>query len=107
MTISFDEFMKMDIRIGRIISAERIKKSKKLLLLKVDIGTETRQLVAGLAPYYKPEDLIDQEIVVLTNLEPKVIMGYRSEGMLLAADVDSVPVILKPERDVPPGSKVT
>ncbi len=104
--ISFKEFAKLDIRIGKVVSAEKIKRSKKLILLKVDIGGEERQLVAGLAPYYSPDELVGKEIVVLVNLEPKIFMGYRSEGMLLAADINGKPVLLVPEKEVPPGSRV-
>lgn len=106
-TVTFEEFKKLDIRIGKVISAERIKRSNKLILLQVDLGDETRQIVAGLAPYYSPEELVGKEIVVLANLEPKVFMGYKSQGMLLAAVVDGKPVLLKPEKEVPPGAKVS
>lgn len=106
-TISFEEFKKLDIRIGKITKAERIRRSNKLILLEVDLGSEKRQLVAGLAPYYAPEELVGKEIVVLANLEPKVFMGYKSQGMLLAAVVDGKPVLLQPEKEVPPGARVS
>jgi len=106
-TVSYAEFKKLDIRIGKVLSAERIKRSNKLILLEVDLGDERRQLVAGLYPHYKPEDLVGREIVVLANLEPKVFMGYKSQGMLLAAVVDGKPVLLTPEKEVPPGAPVS
>jgi len=73
----------------------------------VDLGDEKRQLVAGIAKYYKLEDLIGKEIVVVANLEPKKLMGIESQGMLLAANVDGKPVILIPEKEVPPGTIVS
>lgn len=105
-TIKLSDFQKLDIRVGRVIEAQPIQKSDKLILLKVDIGSEVRQLVAGLRPYYKPEDLIGKEIIVLANLEPKQLMGYTSQGMLLAAVEDGKPVILVPEKEVKVGAKI-
>jgi len=104
--ISFEEFQKIELKVAKIIGAEKIEKSEKLLKLIVDLGDEKRQLVAGIAKYYRPEDLIGKEIVVVANLEPKKLMGIESQGMLLAANVDGEPVILIPEKEVPPGTKV-
>jgi methionine--tRNA ligase beta chain len=104
--ISFEEFQKIELKVAKIIEAEKIEKSEKLLKLIVDLGDERRQLVAGIAKYYKPEDLIGKEIVVVANLEPKKLMGIESQGMLLAANADGKPVILIPEKEVPPGTKV-
>ena len=104
--ISFEEFQKIELKVAKIIGAEKIEKSEKLLKLIVDLGDEKRQLVAGIAKYYKLEDLIGKEIVVVANLEPKKLMGIESQGMLLAANVDGKPVILIPEKEVPPGTKV-
>ena len=105
-TVTFEEFRKLDIRVGRIVAVERIRRARRLLLLKVDLGEEERQLVAGLAGYYEPEQLVGKEVVVVANLKPKVIMGFKSQGMLLAAVVDGKPVLLIPEEEVPPGTKV-
>lgn len=105
--VKFEEFQKLDLRVGRILSAERVQRARKLLLLKVDVGGEVRTLVAGLAEHYAPEQLVGKEIVVVANLEPKVIMGLRSEGMLLAAVVDGRPVLIVPESEVPPGSRIS
>jgi methionine--tRNA ligase beta chain len=102
--ISFEDFQKIDLRIGKILEVEKIEESEKLFKLIVDLGNEKRQLVAGIAKYYKLEDLIGKEIVVVANLEPKKIMGIESQGMLLAADVEGEPVILIPEKEIPPGS---
>jgi len=104
--INFEEFQKIDLRVGKIIEAEKIEGTDKLLKLKVDLGEEERQLVAGIAKFYQPEDLIGKEIVVVANLEPKILRGVESQGMLLAADVEGKPVLLKPDQEVPPGTKI-
>ncbi|MEX2690171.1 MAG: methionine--tRNA ligase subunit beta [Candidatus Njordarchaeum guaymaensis] len=104
-TISFEDFMKVDLRVGRIINAEKVPGADKLLLLTVDIGSEKRKLVAGIAPWYKETDLIGKLIVVVANLEPKKIRGITSQGMLLAADAEK-PVLLTVIEDVPPGTKI-
>ena len=104
--INFEEFQKIDLRVGKIIEAEKIEGTDKLLKLKVDLGEEKRQLVAGIAKFYQPEDLIGKEIVVVANLEPKILRGVESQGMLLAADVEGKPVLLKPDQEVPPGTKI-
>jgi methionyl-tRNA synthetase len=78
--------MKIDLRTGKIIEAERIKKSKKLLKLKVDIDTEVRQVVAGIAECYEPDQLINRTIILVANLKPVKLMGVESQGMLLAAN---------------------
>lgn len=105
--VKFEEFQKLDLRIGKIVAAERVQRARKLLLLKVDLGGEVRTLVAGLAEHYSPEQLVGKEVVVVANLEPRVIMGLRSEGMLLAAVADGRPVLIIPESEVPPGTKVS
>lgn len=104
--VPFSDFKKLDIRVGEVIEAERIEGSRKLVKLVVDLGTERRQLVAGLAEYYEPEELVGKQIVVVTNLERRKFMGVESQGMLLAAVVDSKPVLLRPEERVPPGTPV-
>lgn len=104
--ISFDDFQKLDLRVARIIKAEKVENSEKLLKLEVDLGEEKRQIVAGIGKFYNPEDLIGKEIVVVANLEPKNLMGLESQGMLLAATVDGEPVILVPEKEVQPGAKI-
>jgi methionyl-tRNA synthetase len=84
--ITFDEVMKVKLRTAKIIEAEKIKKSKKLLKLQIDLGNEKRQIVAGIAEYYKPEDITGKVIVVVTNLQAAKLMGVESQGMLLAAN---------------------
>lgn len=104
--ITFEEFQKIELRAGKILEAERIEGSKKLLKLLVDIGKEKRQLVAGIGNAYAPEALIGKEIVVVANLEPRNILNLESQGMLLAADADGRPIILTYDAEVPPGSKI-
>lgn len=112
--ISFDEFKKLDIRIGRILEAQAIEGSDKLIRLEVDLGSDPstsselgmRQIVAGIKQFYEPEKLVGREIVVLANLEPRMLKGVESQGMLLAANVEGRPVLLKPDTEVPPGSIV-
>ena len=104
--ITFDEFNRTDIRIGTILSAEKIAGTDKLMKLEVDIGSEKRTLAAGIADRYTPEDLQGKQIPILVNLEPKTIKGVESQGMILVAEFGNDYVLLKPERDVPPGTKV-
>jgi methionyl-tRNA synthetase len=104
VTIPFEEFGKLDIRTGKVISAERVPKSNKLLKLNVDIGGEIRQIVAGMAQFYIPEEMTGKSVVVVVNLQPAKIFGIESNGMILAAgDTAS---LLMPEKDVPPGTKI-
>jgi methionyl-tRNA synthetase len=104
--ITIQDFMKVELKIGKVLNAEKVKKSEKLLKLRVDTG-EMRQIVAGIGRAYGPEDLIGRKIVVVTNLQPARLMGNESNGMLLAATgADGVPVLLAPERDVEEGSRI-
>ncbi|MBI5076007.1 MAG: methionine--tRNA ligase [Nitrospirae bacterium] len=104
--ISIQDVARVELRIGKVISAERVKKSDKLLCLQVDTGG-MRQIVAGIGKAYAPEDLINRKIVVVTNLQPAKLMGVESQGMLLAATgADGVPIILIPEKDVEEGAKI-
>lgn len=104
--IDIKEFERLDIRIGKIIKAEKIEGSKKLLKLEVDIGEEIRQVIAGIAETYNPEDLLGRLVPVLINIKPAKLMGVESRGMILAVDVNGKAVLIEPERDVPVGSKV-
>lgn len=104
--ITFEDFEKLDIRIGKVVSAERIPETEKLIKLEVDLGGERRQLVAGIAGFVKPDDLVGKELPVLINLAPRKLRGVESQGMILAIDVKGEPILLRPEREVPPGSTV-
>lgn len=104
--IGIDEFARIELKIGKVISAQRVEKSDKLIKMKVDIGEE-RQIVAGIGKAYTPDELIGKKIVVVANLKSTKLMGVESNGMLLAAaDKNGNPVILIPERDVKEGVKV-
>ena len=102
--ITIDEFMKVDLRTGKILEAEKVKKSKKLIQLKVDIGTETRQILAGIAESYEPENLIGRTVVIVANLKPAKLMGIESQGMVLAASNDGT--ILLAGFDQEPGQGI-
>ena len=106
--IKAEDFAKIDLRIAKVIKCERVPKSKKLLKLEIDIGSERRQLVAGVAEYYKPEEIVGKEIVVVANLEPIKLMGLDSQGMLLVAQGENGGFsIVTVDKDVQSGSVVT
>lgn len=104
--LSFEDFKKIELRIGRVVSVEDHPNADKLYVMKVDLGNEERQLVAGLKKYYTANQLQGRLIVVVANLEPAVLRGVESQGMLLAAEHGDEVVIISPERPLPPGSKV-
>jgi methionine--tRNA ligase beta chain len=104
--ITFDDFMKLDIRIGTVTAAEKVVGADKLIRLDLDLGGEHRQVVAGMAPTYTPKDFIGKQVPILVNLEPRKLRGVESQGMILAVDVDEKPVMLMPDKEVPPGSMV-
>ncbi|MBQ3792508.1 MAG: methionine--tRNA ligase subunit beta, partial [Clostridia bacterium] len=96
--IGIETFGSVELRCAKILEAEKIEKAKKLLKLKVDLGFETRQIVSGIAKFYRPEDLIGKKVVIVSNLKPAVLCGEESRGMLLASGEDTVRVIfLDPE----------
>jgi methionyl-tRNA synthetase len=106
--ITIDEFRKIELRTARILVAEPVPKSKKLMRLEVDLGGEKRQVVAGIANRYSPEQLVGKTVILVANLEPAKLMGQESNGMVLAASLadSGEPVLLVPEADVPPGTPV-
>ena len=104
--INFEDFKKLDLRIGKILSAEKIEGSDKLLKLVVDFASEQRQIVAGIAEFYQPESLIGKEFPFVINLEPRTLKGVESQGMILAASTEGKPVLMSPTEDVPPGSVI-
>jgi methionyl-tRNA synthetase len=101
---SFEDFSKLDLRIGKICSVQNHPNADKLYVLEVDIGEKTIQLVAGLRTRYNPDELQGQLIVVVANLEPRMLRGVESQGMLLAAQDENTLGILIPQRPVKPGS---
>lgn len=105
-TVSFEEFSKMDLRIGTIIKAEGIPESRNLIKLAIDIGSESRQAVAGIARHYSPKELEGKHVAVVTNLKPRRIFGIESNVMILAAEDDATIAILTPDRPVKTGSKI-
>ena len=103
--ISIDEFKKIELKVARILKAEKVEGSGKLLKLEVDLG-EKRQIIAGIAKNYQAEDLIGREIIIVSNLKSKPLFGLKSNGMLLAASDSNGPVLLMPDKEVSPGSKI-
>src|SRR5262245_61688406 len=106
-SVTIDDFRKLDFRVGKVLAVDIHPKADRLYVLKVDMGTEQRQVVSGIRQNYKPEDLIGKHVVVVANLQPAVIRGVESKGMVLAASGNNDVSILVPVRDVPPGSKVS
>ena len=105
--ISFDDFTKMDIRIGKIIAAERVPKADKLLKLTVDTGLDKRTVVSGIAEHYKPEDIIGKRVTLLMNLAPRTIRGVESHGMILMAEnAEGKLSFVSPEEGFDAGSEV-
>ncbi len=104
---SYEDFQKLDFRIGKIIEASPVPDSKKLIRVMVDFGTEKRQAVAGILKWYKPEDLIGKKCVFLLNLQKRLLAGLESQCMILAAeDEQGNVVVLVPEKDISEGSKI-
>jgi methionyl-tRNA synthetase len=107
MEIPFDEFQKLDFRIGKITEAAQIPGSRNLMKIAVDFGGEQRQAVAGLLRWYKPEELVGKKCVFLLNLQRRVLMGVESQCMILAAeDAQGNVVVLQPDRDIAEGSRI-
>lgn len=106
MNITYEDFAKLDIRIGKVISAEKVENADKLLKLEVDFGEEKRQIVSGIAEFFTPEDLIGNEYPFIYNLAPRVIRGVESQGMILAIENNEKIALLKPHDFVSPGSKI-
>ena len=108
--ITYNDFQKIELRVAKILTAERVEGSEKLLKLQVDAGDKDaadqsagRQIIAGIGTHYEPEDMVGLEIVIVANLEPRMLMGLESQGMLLAAEG---PVLLMPDKEVLPGSGI-
>ena len=105
--ISIDDFMKVELRVAKVLTAERVPKSKKLLKLHVDIGTDQRTIVAGIAEAYEPEALVGRTIAIVFNLKPAKLMGIESNGMVLAASPEGgKPILVGFDEPLPPGSRV-
>ena len=107
--VGIDDFAKLDLRVARVIECEKVEKSEKLLKLKLDIGIETRQVVSGIAKFYKPEELIGKNVIMIANLKPAKLMGIESQGMILAAvyGKDEKLAVVTVDADMPLGSRVS
>jgi methionyl-tRNA synthetase len=105
--VAIEDFLKLDLRVARIVAAERVPKSRKLLKLEVDLGTERRTLVAGIAEAYEPEALVGRLVGMVANLKPAVVMGVASDGMILAASAPGgLPVIVSFDKEPPLGARI-
>ncbi len=106
-TVTFEEFKKVEIRIGKILSAEKVENADKLLKLQIDFGAEIgeRQIVSGIAQYYQPDELVGKKLPFIVNLEPRKFRGVESQGMLMAVAGEE-PVLLFPAEDVKEGSEI-
>ena len=105
-TVSFSEFQNLDLRIGKVLKAERIPESRNLIRMKVDLGEkESRTILAGIAQWYQSKDLINKSFIFVANLEPKKMMGEESRGMILCGDIKGKAVLI-PAPDLPPGTIV-
>jgi len=105
--ITIEDFIKVDLRVGKIIDAEEVEDSRKMLKLLVDIGEEKRTIYAGVKKSYSPEDLLNKLVIVIINLKPREMKFGTSDGMMLATQNNDEIIILQPEKDVMPGSKVS
>lgn len=107
MTIQFEDFAKLDIRIGTVVSVERVPDADKLLKFIFDVGDEKRQIMAGMAAFFDdPQELVGKQMPLLLNIEPRKFRGYESQGMIVAADYKNKPVFLLPENEILSGSRV-
>lgn len=113
--MTIDEFKNCDLRVGKVVTAERVEGSEKLLRLQIDLGEKDeagepkmRQILSGIGKVYTPEEMAGKQVVIIANLDPRMIMGFESQGMVLAAsDADGRPVILTPAGEVASGTKIT
>jgi len=104
--ISYDDFSKLDLRVAKIISTEKIPEKSRIIKGIISLGDEQRDVIIGGAQFYEPEDLIGKTVIVVANLEPKKMAGVESNAMLLAADVDDKPFWLTVDEDVPEGTMI-
>ncbi|HTE30078.1 MAG TPA: methionine--tRNA ligase subunit beta, partial [Chryseolinea sp.] len=106
--ITFEDFAKLDIRVAKVLEAEKMPKSNKLLKLKVDTGIDTRTILSGIAQHYSPEEMVGKQVTIIANLAPRKMMGIDSQGMILMAeDADGKLKLVQPNEIVSPGSTVS
>jgi methionyl-tRNA synthetase len=106
-TITIDDFKKVVLKVGKVVEASAHTNANKLLVLKVDIGGEIRQVVSGIKQWYTPEQLVGKSVILVANLAPAMLRGVESQGMVLAASSGDQVILLSPEKDASPGSKVS
>lgn len=106
ITVTYDDFAKLDLRVAKIVSTEPIQGKSRIIKGTIDLGDEKRDVIIGGAQYYQPEDIVGKTVIVIANLEPKTMAGVESNAMLLAADVDNKPYWLTVTEDVPLGSPI-
>ena len=106
MSISYDDFQKLDLRVAKILKIEEIPGKTRIVRGEIDLGNQTRDVIIGGAEFYEPADLIGKTVSVVANLEPKKMAGGESNAMLLAADINDKPFWLTVDSDVPPGTKI-
>ena len=104
--ITVDDFKKIELKVAKILEAERVEGSDKLIKMQLSLGEEERQVIGGIGKAYEPEQLIGREIIIVANLEPRSLMGLESQGMLLAASDENGIALLAPDKEVLPGSKI-
>lgn len=104
--ITIDQFKQIELKTGKVLAARPHPNADKLLVLDVDVGTETKQILAGIKAHYAPETLVGRTVIVVNNLKPAMLRGEESRGMLLAASSGDQVVLLRPDVDVAPGSEV-
>jgi len=106
--INIEDFLKIEMRVGLILEATKLEESNKLILMKVSFGEDdTRTVVSGIAKHYSPEDLINNKFMFVTNLEPRKILEYESQAMIVASHNEETISLLKPEKDIEPGSAIS
>ena len=106
MSITYEDFKKLDLRVAKIIKTEKISGKSRIIKGQIDLGKETQDVVIGGAEFYEPDDLVGKTVIVVANLEKKNIAGIESNVMLLAADLNNKPFWLTVDEDVPPGTKI-
>ena len=106
MSISYDDFKKLDLRVAKILKIEKIPGKTKIVKGEIDLGDETRNVIIGGAEFYEPDDLVGKTVIVVANLEPKKMAGVESNAMLLAADINDKPFLLTVDSEVPSGTKI-
>ena len=106
MSVRYDDFKKLDLRVANILKIEKIPGKTKIVKGEIDLGDETRNVIIGGAEFYEPDDLIGKTVIVVANLEPKKMAGVESNAMLLAADINDKPFWLTVDSEVPSGTKI-